>query len=88
MELNNSVNISNVNESANEPEQADSLDNRSRDLLVRHHQNARKREQTMMVRLGEEVGLPPEVAGKYGSEIQGKMPHDFSGYDRSGASSS
>jgi hypothetical protein len=42
----------------------------------------------MMVRLAEEVGISAEVAGQYGSQIQGKMPHDFSGYDRSGASAS
>ena len=82
MELNHSANIPPVDPQ----ESSDPIENLSRDLLVRHHQNARKREQGMMVRLAEEVGIPAEVAGQYGSEIQGKMPHDFSGYDRGGAS--
>jgi hypothetical protein len=37
----------------------------------------------MMVRLAAEVGLPVEDAAHYESHIQGKLPHDFSGYDRS-----
>jgi hypothetical protein len=37
----------------------------------------------MMVRLAAEVGLPIERAACYESHIQGKRPHDFSGYDRS-----
>lgn len=56
---------------------------RSRNLFIRHHRRIRKREQGMMVRLAAEVGIPAEEAAKYESQIQGKVPHDFGGYDRS-----
>jgi hypothetical protein len=55
----------------------------ARNLFIRRHQRSRKREQGMMVRLASEVGLPVDEAAHYESHIQGKMPHDFSGYDRS-----
>lgn len=55
----------------------------SRSLFMRRHQRLRRREQGMLVRLAAEVGLPIEAAAKYASEIQGKVPHDFSGYERS-----
>ncbi|HIK44997.1 MAG TPA: DUF4278 domain-containing protein [Leptolyngbyaceae cyanobacterium M65_K2018_010] len=55
----------------------------SRNLFLRHHQRIRRREQGMMVRLAAEVGLPVEAAARYESQIQGKLPHDFAGYDRS-----
>ena len=55
----------------------------ARNLFIRHHQRIRRREQGMMVRLAAEVGLPVEDAAHYESHIQGKTPHDFSGYDRS-----
>lgn len=55
----------------------------ARNLFIRHHQRMRRREQGMMVRLAAEVGIPVEDAAHYESHIQGKMPHDFSGYDRS-----
>ncbi len=55
----------------------------ARNLFIRHHQRMRRREQGMMVRLAAEVGLPVEDAAHYESHIQGKVPHDFSGYDRS-----
>lgn len=55
----------------------------ARNLFVRHHQRIRRREQGMMVRLAAEVGIPVEEAAKYESQIQGKVPHDFGGYDRS-----
>jgi len=55
----------------------------ARNLFIRHHQRTRRREQGMMVRLAAEVGIPVEDAAHYASHIQGKLPHDFSGYDRS-----
>ncbi|WP_035987357.1 DUF4278 domain-containing protein [Leptolyngbya sp. KIOST-1] len=55
----------------------------ARNLFIRRHQRSRRREQGMMVRLAAEVGMPIEDAAHYESHIQGKMPHDFSGYDRS-----
>lgn len=54
----------------------------ARSLFIRRHQRSRRREQGMMVRLAAEVGIPVEDAAHYESHIQGKMPHDFSGYDR------
>lgn len=55
----------------------------ARNLFIRHHQRIRRREQGMMVRLAAEVGISIDEAAKYESQIQGKIPHDFSGYDRS-----
>ncbi|MBE9137290.1 DUF4278 domain-containing protein [Nodosilinea sp. LEGE 07088] len=55
----------------------------ARNLFIRRHQRSRRREQGMMVRLAAEVGMSVEDAGHYESHIQGKMPHDFSAYDRS-----
>ncbi|HSM84453.1 MAG TPA: DUF4278 domain-containing protein [Nodosilinea sp.] len=60
----------------------------ARNLFIRRHQRSRKREQGMMVRLAAEVGMPVEEAAHYESHIQGKMPHDFSGYDRGSAAMS
>jgi fermentation-respiration switch protein FrsA (DUF1100 family) len=55
----------------------------ARNLFMRRHQRSRRREQGMMVRLAAEVGIPVEEAAHYESHIQGKLPHDFSAYDRS-----
>ena len=56
---------------------------RARQLFIQRHQRLRRREQGMMVRLAKEVGMSVEDAGHYESHVQGKVPHDFSGYDRS-----
>lgn len=64
------------------------LSDLARNLFIRRHQRSRRREQGMMVRLAAEVGIPVEDAAHYESHIQGKMPHDFSGYDRGSASMS
>lgn len=61
----------------------DKVTDMARNLFLRHHQRIRRREQVMMLRLGAEVGLPVDEAAHYESHIQGKVPHDFSGYDRS-----
>ncbi|MGF1519951.1 MAG: DUF4278 domain-containing protein [Nodosilinea sp.] len=60
----------------------------ARNLFIRRHQRSRRREQGMMVRLAAEIGMPIEDAAHYESHIQGKMPHDFSGYDRGSAAMS
>ncbi|MGG6237756.1 DUF4278 domain-containing protein [Nodosilinea sp. AN01ver1] len=60
----------------------------ARNLFIRRHQRSRRREQGMMVRLAAEVGIPVEDAAHYESHIQGKMPHDFAGYDRGSAAMS
>lgn len=56
---------------------------RARALFIRRHQRIRQREQSMLARLDEEVGLTAADAANYESQIQGKVPHDFAGYDRS-----
>jgi hypothetical protein len=65
-----------------------SISDLARNLFIRRHQRSRRREQGMMVRLAAEVGMPIEDAAHYESHIQGKMPHDFSGYDRGSAAMS
>ncbi|MDA0674002.1 MAG: DUF4278 domain-containing protein [Cyanobacteria bacterium] len=65
-----------------------SLSERARGLFIRHHQRMRRREQAMLARLDAEVGIPVAVAAQYESQIQGKIPHDFGGYDRSPAAMS
>lgn len=60
----------------------------ARELFIRHHQRSRRREQGMMIRLAAEVGIPVEEAAHYESHVQGKLPHDFAGYDRSSAAMS
>ncbi|MGB3311780.1 MAG: DUF4278 domain-containing protein [Nodosilinea sp.] len=65
-----------------------SISDLARNLFIRRHQRSRRREQGMMVRLAAEVGIPIADAAHYESHIQGKMPHDFSGYDRGSAAMS
>ena len=65
-----------------------SIPDLARNLFIRRHQRSRRREQGMMVRLAAEIGMPIEDAAHYESHIQGKMPHDFSGYDRGSAAMS
>jgi hypothetical protein len=54
-----------------------------RSLVMKHLRNIRRREHSMLVRAAADVGLPTENAVEYESHIQGKVPHDFAGYDRS-----
>ena len=54
-----------------------------RSLVMKHLRNIRRREHSMLVRAAKDVGLPMENAAEYESHIQGKIPHDFAGYDRS-----
>jgi hypothetical protein len=70
------------------PVASDTVATLARNLFIRHHQRSRKREQGMMVRLAAEVGIPVENAAAYESHVQGKLPHDFSGYDRSASAMS
>ncbi|ESA35713.1 hypothetical protein N836_10630 [Leptolyngbya sp. Heron Island J] len=59
-----------------------------RGLVIKHLRNIRRREHSMLVRAAEDVGLPTKDAAEYESHIQGKVPHDFAGYDRSRAAMS
>lgn len=54
-----------------------------RKLVMTHLHNIRRREHSMLMRAAKDVGQPAEDAAKYESHIQGKVPHDFAGYDRS-----
>lgn len=54
-----------------------------RGLVMKHLRNIRRREHSMLVRAAKDVGLPTQEAIDYESHIQGKVPHDFAGYDRS-----
>jgi hypothetical protein len=59
-----------------------SIQSQSRALMIRHHQRIRCREQSMLLRLHEELGLDVTTPA-YHSQIQGKIPPDFSStYDR------
>jgi hypothetical protein len=60
----------------------------SRNLFTRRHQQMRRREQGMMMRLASEISLSNAKAGHYESHIQGKMPYNFLGYGRSAAAMS
>ncbi|PSN19325.1 hypothetical protein C7271_07915 [filamentous cyanobacterium CCP5] len=72
-----------VNKAVKAPIPESSVVALARNLFIRRHQRSRKREQGMMVRLAAEVGISVDEAAHYESHIQGKMPHDFAGYDRS-----
>lgn len=65
------------------PVQFPSIQAWMRSLVIKHLHNIRQREHSMLVRAANDVGLPLEDAAKYESHIQGKVPHDFAGYDRS-----
>lgn len=60
----------------------------SRSLFMRRHHQMRRREQGMMMRLSSEIGLANGNASHYESHVQGKVPHNFSGYGRSAATMS
>ena len=60
-----------------------SVTEQARELFIRRFRNIRKREQAMLTRADEEVGLTAEDAAHYESRIQGKVPHDFGSYDKS-----
>ncbi|PSF35654.1 hypothetical protein C7H19_15540 [Aphanothece hegewaldii CCALA 016] len=57
----------------------------ARALLQRHHQMIKNRQQSMLERTAEEIGV--DVDSKYRGTIQGQTQSDFSkSYDRSNAS--
>ncbi|MEO0455968.1 MAG: DUF4278 domain-containing protein [Cyanobacteria bacterium P01_A01_bin.114] len=67
---------------------AQSVSERLRGLVMGHARNVRRREQSMLARMDEQVGLTAKDAAHYASRIQGKTSHGFGGYDRSGAAMS
>jgi hypothetical protein len=59
-----------------------SMQTNARALLNRHHQMIKNREQSMLLRAVEEMGLDVDVT-LYHSHIQGKTPSNFNqAYDR------
>lgn len=66
-----------------------SLLERSRALIAGHRQLIRRREQAMLTRLDQEVGLSAKDAANFEGHIQGKVCHNFRKvYDRSPAAMS
>lgn len=61
-----------------------SAQQQARALMMRHHQAIKNRQQSMLERAAEEIGV--EVDSQYWSTIQGKPKSSFrAAYDRSNA---
>lgn len=60
-----------------------SASDQARALMQRHHHNIKRRQQSMLGRVNDEVGMPAEAA-EYWSTIQGKPSANArASYDRS-----
>ncbi|MFM6192257.1 MAG: hypothetical protein ACKPEN_17965 [Planktothrix sp.] len=57
----------------------------ARSLMMRHHQMIKNRQQSLLNRVADEVGIEP---GDYRTTIQGKPTESATSYDRSGSSMS
>ncbi|MCH4902939.1 hypothetical protein GSN00_00650 [Cylindrospermopsis raciborskii CHAB3438] len=65
-----------------------SIQEKSRVLMARQHQQVKNRQQSMLMRAAQELGLPEETC-HYWSPIQGKVdPTTQALYSRSGATMS
>ena len=69
-------------------EKKPSIKEQMRALLTQHVRNIRRREQSMLARADEKIGVSWDSIAHYEMSIQGKIPHDFTGYDRSHAAMS
>ncbi|AZB72540.1 hypothetical protein [Synechococcus elongatus] len=59
----------------------------SRELVMRHQQAIKNRQQSMLGRANVEIGMPLNQMRRYNGTIQGKVHSDFrTAYDRSSAS--
>ena len=68
---------------------APSTNERARVLMMNHHRMVKQRQQVMLVRLAESIGLPVDQATPYWNPIQGKVhPSFWATYDRGHASAS
>ncbi len=66
-----------------------STQEKARALMMRHYQMVKNRQQSMLERVGEELGLPAGKASHYWNPIQGKIdPTVRMTYDRSNATMS
>jgi hypothetical protein len=64
------------------------MEERARALMVRHYQLIKNRQQSLLERTSEELGLPGEIS-HYWNPIQGKIdPIARQTYDRSNATMS
>lgn len=62
-----------------------STDDRARSLMLNHHRTVKRRQQVMLSRLANQVGMEAG-ASSYWNHIQGKVhPSFWATYDRSGA---
>ncbi|HEY9624461.1 MAG TPA: DUF4278 domain-containing protein [Crinalium sp.] len=69
---------------ATAPSATASTESNMRSLAMHHHRAAKQREQSMLSRIANQVGLSPEFAAHYWNPIQGKIGHDaLDAYDRS-----
>lgn len=66
---------------------APSLAVQCRELIAAHVRHIRRREEAVLVRMDQALGLTPEAA-HYHSAIQGKLPNHLLSYDRSHAAMS
>lgn len=65
------------------------MEERIRRLMLNHHHQIRKRAQSMLLRMGGEIGLSVDDASHFRSHIQGYIPHnEWVDYDRSHAAMS
>ncbi|KOP25383.1 hypothetical protein ACE1AT_27480 [Pelatocladus sp. BLCC-F211] len=65
-----------------------STQDKARALMMRHYQLIKNRQQSMLERAGEELGLPGEIS-HYWNPTQGKIDHNARmNYDRSNAAMS
>ncbi len=56
---------------------------KARALMQGHYQTIKNRQQSMLGRAGEEIGLPGETS-RYWNPVQGKInPNAWTNYDRS-----
>ncbi len=66
-----------------------SIQDRARSLMIQHHVKVTQREEGMLNRLFEEIGVPDASAIHHAGRIQGKIyPGFWTSYDRSHASMS
>ncbi|MEB3164044.1 MAG: hypothetical protein VKK80_12505 [Prochlorothrix sp.] len=61
---------------------------KARCLMVQHHREVKKRDQALLTRVAEDVGISAEEVAHFSNHIQGKPTAGSSGYDRSPASMS
>ncbi|NJO77217.1 MAG: DUF4278 domain-containing protein [Cyanobacteria bacterium RM1_2_2] len=66
-----------------------SIKEQARQLMMSHHRNVKRRQQTMLSRLDSQVGLPASDATHFWNHIRGEVHPSFGdSYDRSQATMS